>query len=55
MKILYVITQFGVGGAEKVVQDLANSMNELGHDIKIVSLLDIIKLKVDKKVTIESL
>lgn len=55
MKILYVITQFGVGGAEKVVQDLANSMSELGHDIKIVSLLDIIKLKIDKRVTIETL
>lgn len=55
MKILYIITQFGVGGAEKVVQDLANSMSELGHEIKIVSLLDIIKLEVDEKVPIETL
>ena len=35
MKILYVITGLGVGGAEKVVVDLADQMNALGHIVKI--------------------
>lgn len=38
MKILYVITGLGQGGAERVVCDLANSMFEKGHDIKIAYL-----------------
>lgn len=38
MKILYVITGLGLGGAEKVVVDLANQMYELGHHVKIVYL-----------------
>ncbi len=38
MKILYVITGMGLGGAEKVVVDLANQIYELGHDVKIVYL-----------------
>lgn len=38
MKILYVITGLGLGGAEKVVVDLANQMYELGHHIRIVYL-----------------
>ena len=35
MKILYVITGLGLGGAEKVVADLADQMNSLGHTVKI--------------------
>lgn len=38
MKILYLITGLGLGGAEKVVVDLANQMNALGHNVKIAYL-----------------
>lgn len=38
MKILYVITGLGLGGAEKVVADLADQMIALGHDVKIAYL-----------------
>ena len=38
MKILYLITGLGLGGAEKVVIDLADQMNALGHNVKIVYL-----------------
>lgn len=38
MKILYVITGLGNGGAERVVCDLANEMFKKGNDVKIVYL-----------------
>ena len=38
MKILYVLTGLGLGGAEKVVIDIADQMNNLGHDVKIAYL-----------------
>lgn len=38
MKILYVITGLGLGGAEKVVVDLADQMLLRGHDVKIAYL-----------------
>ena len=38
MKILYVITGLGQGGAERVVCDLADKMYEKGHEVKIVYL-----------------
>lgn len=38
MKILYVITGLGLGGAEKVVVDLADQMTVLGHNVKIAYL-----------------
>ena len=38
MKILYVITGLVLGGAEKVVIDLADQMNALGHNVKIAYL-----------------
>lgn len=38
MKILYVITGLGGGGAEKVVADLADKMYERGHEVKIAFL-----------------
>lgn len=38
MKILFVITGLGMGGAERVVCDLADKMYEKGHDVKIAYL-----------------
>lgn len=38
MKILYVITGLGVGGAERQVLDLAESFLQQGHDVKICYL-----------------
>ena len=38
MKILYLITGLGLGGAEKVVADLADQMIALGHNVKIAYL-----------------
>ena len=38
MKILYVITGLGLGGAEKVVVDLADQMSKQGHQVKIAYL-----------------
>lgn len=39
MKILYVITGLGMGGAERVVCDLADAMYEKGHEVKIIYLV----------------
>ena len=38
MRILYVITGLGQGGAERVVCDLADEMCQRGHDVKIAYL-----------------
>lgn len=38
MKILYLITGLGGGGAEKIVAELADSMCEKGHKVKIAYL-----------------
>lgn len=38
MKILYLVTGLGLGGAEKVVVDLADQMHDAGHHVKIVYL-----------------
>ena len=38
MKILYLITGLGGGGAEKVVVDLADQMTKQGHTVKIAFL-----------------
>lgn len=38
MKILYIITGLGLGGAEKVVCDLADQMVLKGHEVKIAYL-----------------
>ena len=38
MKILYLITGLGGGGAEKVVADLADQMFQRGHQVKIAYL-----------------
>lgn len=51
MRILYVITGLGGGGAEKVVADLADQMIVLGHEVKIAYLKgDIIVKPVSEKV-----
>lgn len=38
MRILFIITGLGGGGAEKVVADLADQMVQLGHTVKIAYL-----------------
>ena len=38
MKVLYVITGLGQGGAERVVCDLADQMHQRGHSVKIAYL-----------------
>ena len=45
MKILYVITGLGLGGAEKVVADLADQMHALGHEVKIAYLTGDVQIK----------
>ena len=55
MKILYVITQLGVGGAEVVLVSMANKMVELGHQVEIVSLLNINTQKFDDKIDVHVL
>lgn len=40
MKILFIITGMGMGGAEKQLLSLANSLTTLGHTVQILSLLD---------------
>ncbi|QIW15373.1 hypothetical protein A4G20_03000 [Pasteurellaceae bacterium RH1A] len=40
MKILFIITGLGTGGAEKQVCDLADMMSAKGHEIKIISLTE---------------
>lgn len=38
MKILYLITGLGGGGAERVIADLADQMHKRGHEVKIAYL-----------------
>ena len=45
MHILYVITGLGLGGAEKVVIDLADQMILLGHNVKIAYLTGEVQVK----------
>lgn len=45
MKILYLITGLGRGGAERVVCDLADNMFNKGHEVKIVYLTGDVKVK----------
>lgn len=49
MKILYVVTGLGNGGAERVVCDLANEMFRKGHDVKIAYLTGEALTKPDHK------
>lgn len=53
MKILYVITGLGQGGAERVVCDLADAMFENGHEVKVAYLTgDVITKPVHKEIEI---
>ena len=45
MKILYIITGLSLGGAEKVVADLADQMIAFGHNVKIAYLTGEILVK----------
>ncbi len=38
MKILFVITSLGIGGAERQVLNLADSLSAMGHQIQIAYL-----------------
>lgn len=38
MRIAFLINQFGMGGAERVVTVLANSLNNEGHEVEIICL-----------------
>lgn len=51
MKILYVITGLGLGGAERVVCDLADKMYEKGYEVKIIYLTgDVLTMPVYKEI-----
>lgn len=53
MKIIYVITGLGMGGAEKVITNLADNMVDLGHDVTIVYMIgDAIVLPQSRKIDI---
>lgn len=53
MKILYVVTGLGQGGAERVVCNLSNNMFEKGHEVKIVYLTgDILTKPIYKEIEI---
>ncbi|WP_439258765.1 glycosyltransferase [Lonepinella sp. BR2930] len=63
MRIMFVITGLGMGGAERQVCDLADKLSELGHTVAIITLVDnhsvlphqqgveIIPLKMNKTIT----
>lgn len=56
MNILYVITGLGLGGAEKVVSDLADQMVALGHTVKIAYLTgDVLVKPVSQNIEIVAL
>jgi len=56
MKILYVITGLGQGGAERVVCDLADAMFKRGHKVKIVYLTgEIITRPVNEEIELMSI
>lgn len=53
MKIIYVITGLGMGGAEKVITNLADNMADLGHEVTLVYMIgDAIVLPRSKKIDI---
>lgn len=49
LKILYIITGLGQGGAERVVADLANQMLSRGHEVKIAYLKGDVLVKPDSE------
>lgn len=55
VKIVYVITQLGVGGAENVLVSMANKMKSMGHDVYVISLLNMCNQKFDENIKISIL
>lgn len=55
MKILYVITQLGVGGAENVLVSMANKMHANAHQVEVVSLINIKKQNFDNNIKVHTL
>ncbi|EHV5552250.1 glycosyltransferase [Vibrio vulnificus] len=55
MKIIFVITGLGMGGAEVQVCNLANSLSKLGHNITIITLIEEAKVLPDAEVRVISL
>ena len=55
MKILYVITGLGLGGAEKQVIQLADEMKLMGHEIFLVSLVGCATLLPQNDITVYQL
>ncbi|HHI4971798.1 glycosyltransferase [Vibrio parahaemolyticus] len=55
MKIVFILTGLGMGGAEIQVCNLANSLSKLGHKITIVTLIDEAKVLPDTEVRVISL
>ncbi|MCL6263665.1 glycosyltransferase [Craterilacuibacter sp. RT1T] len=62
MKIIFIITGLGIGGAERQVCDLADKFSELGHQVLLISMtgdiinrprssaVEIVALKMSKKI-----
>lgn len=55
MKILYIITGLGVGGAEKIVCDLSNNFHSSGDDVKVVYLYGSAVLTPKPEITVEKI
>lgn len=55
MKIIYVTTGLGIGGAENVVCNLADNMYSKRHNVLIISLTGEVKVKPQKNIEIISL
>jgi L-malate glycosyltransferase len=55
MRILYLIKDFDFGGAENHVCDLANSMDELGNEVYVISRLGLQVSRLNKRVKFTSL
>lgn len=53
MNLLYLITGLGMGGAEKVITNLADNMADLGHDVTLVYMVgEVVVVPQSKKIEI---
>ncbi|WP_130830733.1 glycosyltransferase [[Erwinia] mediterraneensis] len=55
MKIIFIITGMGIGGAEKQLSLLASKMSSRGHNVLIISLSANIEVDIDSNIGIEVL
>ncbi|NKG29778.1 glycosyltransferase [Erwinia rhapontici] len=56
MKITYIITGLGMGGAENQVCNMADKMNEYGHSVEIICLSgDVVVSPISEKIKIHNL